>query len=462
MSDALHAPMNSKQEKQAFYRMVFMLVLPIAMQNLINTAVSSADVVMLNYVSQEALAAVSLATQITFILNVIFYGVSSGASVLTAQYWGKKDYRTIEKIMGITFRISLSVSAVFAAGAIFVPRMLMKIYTGDEALIKEGVMYLRVVGISFMFMAISMMYLNIMRSMERVVLSTVTYFISFIVNIILNATFIFGLFGAPKLGVMGVAIATTSARFVEMMICIIDTRRSRTVKFRLKYLIEKNTELVKDFFKYALPAMGNELMWGTGFSMYTVIMGHLSSDAIAANSIIQVARNLVSVVGFGMANGSAVVIGKAIGEGRADAAKVYAKRLMRVTLISGLVGAALLVLVRPFVLNFAGDLTETAQGYLSIMLWINVQYVVGMIMNSFLICGVFRAGGDAKYGFYCDTIALWLVFVPLGALCGYVLKLPVMWVYFVICMDEFGKLPFNLFHYYKRNWARNVTRDWDT
>ena len=461
MSDAMNAPMNSRLEKRAFYRMVFFLVLPITLQNLINTAVSSADVVMLNYVGQEALAAVSLATQVTFVLNLFYFGISSGSAVLTAQYWGKKDYRTIERIMGIAFRIALIVSAGFTLAAFAVPGLLMKIFTGDEALIKEGIVYLRVVGLSFLFMAISVNYLNIMRSMERVVLSTVTYLVSFVVNVFLNAVLIFGLFGAPKLGVMGVAIATTTARFVEMLICLVDMGKSRTVRFRLKHMLEKNAELTKDFFKYALPAMANEIMWGTGFSMYTVIMGHLSSDAIAANSIVQVVRNLATVIGFGLANGSAVVIGKVIGEGSTEKARLYANRLIKITLTSGIIGGLLMIALRPFILSFAGDLTATAHSYLNTMLWINVPYVTFMVMNCLLIVGFFRAGGDAKYGFYCDTIALWLVFIPLGALCGYVLKLPVMWVYFVICMDEAGKLPFNLYHYFKTNWARNITRDWN-
>lgn len=460
MSEALRAPLNSKQEKQGFYRMIFMLVLPIAAQNLINTAVSSADVVMLKYVGQDALAAVSAATQVSFILSLFFYGLASGASVLTAQYWGKRDYRTIERIMGIAFRISLCVALVFSVAAMFFPEMLMKAFTGDDALIREGKIYLRVVSVSFLFMSISTMYLNMMRSMERVVLSTVTFLISFVVNVTLNATLIFGLFGLPKLGVLGVAIATSTARLVEMVICLIDSARSKAVRLRVKYIFERNRELTGDFFRYSLPAMGNEIIWGTGFSMYTVIMGHLSSDALAANSLIQVVRNLASVIGFGLANGSAVVIGKALGEGREDVARLYAKRLLVMTTIAGLIGGLIMMTLRPFILNFGSDLTATAQSYLNTMMWINVYYVIGQIMNTFLICGVFRAGGDVKYGFYCDTIALWCVFIPLGFLCGYVLKLPVMVVYLVLCLDEGAKFPVNLYHYFKSNWARNITREW--
>ena len=455
MTETVSAPVGSKAEKKSFYRMVFRLALPIALQNLINTALSSADVVMLNYVSQEALAAVSLATNISFILGSVYFGMSSGASVLISQYWGKRDYDTIERVMGIAFRISMTVALVFAVAATLFPAALMRLYTGDEKLIVEGTTYLRVVGVSFLFMGVSMMYLNMMRAMERVVLSTATYFISFITNVILNAFFIF----VMHMGVLGVALATTIARFVEMAICIVDGRRSCGVRFRMKYLFEKNALLMKDFIRLALPSMGNEIIWGLGFSMYSVILGHLSSDAVAANSIVSVVRNLATVVGFGLANGSAIVIGKAIGENRGDTVKLYARRMLKVTGISALAAAVIIVLVRPLILSFASELTETAHGYLSTMLWINTYYSAGMILNSFLICGVFRAGGDAKYGFVADTIAMWCVFVPLGFLCGYVLKLPVMWVYFVICLDESFKFPVFLYHYLRKNWARNITRD---
>lgn len=455
MTETVSAPVGSKAEKKAFYRMVFRLALPIALQNLINTALSSADVVMLNYVSQEALAAVSLATNISFILSSVYFGMSSGASVLISQYWGKRDYDTIERVMGIAFRISMTVALVFAAASMLFPTALMRLYTGDEKLIVEGTTYLRVVGVSFLFMGVSMMYLNMMRAMERVVLSTATYFISFITNVILNAFFIF----VMHMGVLGVALATTIARFVEMAICIVDGRRSHSVRFRMKYLFEKNALLMKDFIRLALPSMGNEIIWGLGFSMYSVILGHLSSDAVAANSIVSVVRNLATVVGFGLANGSAIVIGKAIGENRGDTVKLYARRMLKVTGISALAAAVIIVLVRPLILSFASELTETAHGYLSTMLWINTYYAAGMILNTFLICGVFRAGGDAKYGFVADTIAMWCVFVPLGFLCGYVLRLPVMWVYFVICMDESCKFPVFLYHYLRKNWARNITRE---
>lgn len=460
MSEAIQAPVGSREEKKAFNGMLFRLVLPIVIQNLLNNAISSVDVIMLNRVGQSALAAVSLATQFSFVLGMIFSGLASGAAVLTAQYWGKKDYRTIEKIMGIAFRLALLFSAAFALSAICMPRALMSIFTGEKALIEEGAVYLRVVGISFLFMGVSTMYLNMMRSMERVVISTVTYAVGFGVNVVLNSAFIFGWFGLPKMGILGVALATVIARFVQLMICLVDAARSSTVRLRIRYIIQSNALLMKDFFKYALPALGNDLVWGVGISMYSVIIGHMSSDAVAANSIIKVVHNLACVAGLGLSNGAGVIIGKTIGAGDADRAKKYASRLLRMTWAASSVCALVMIAIHPAIMAFGGELTETARGYLSAMIWINAYYALAKCVNSFTLCGVIRAGGDAKFGFILETIALWCVFIPLGAFCGYVLKLPVMAVYTILWMDEATKYPVILRRYLKGEWARNITREW--
>lgn len=461
MSEATLAPVGSREEKKAFNRTLFRLVLPIVVQSLLNNAISSVDVVMLNFVGQNALASVSLATQFSFVLNMIFSGLASGAAVLTAQYWGKKDYRTIEKIMGIAFRFSLLFSTAFALAAICVPELLMKIFTGEQALIRDGALYLRVVGLSFLFMGIATMYLNMMRSMERVVLSTVTYAVGFVVNIILNSAFIFGWFGLPEMGILGVALATLISRFVQLLICLADAARSKTVKLRVKYIIQSNALLMKDFFRFALPALGNDLVWGVGISMYSVIIGHMSSDAVAANSIVKVVHNLACVAGLGFSNGAGIIIGNTIGAGDTDRAKKYASRLLKMTWVASSVCALIMIALHPAIMAFGSDLTETARGYLNVMIWINAYYAVAKCVNSFTLCGVIRAGGDAKFGFILETVALWCVFIPLGAFCGYVLKLPVMAVYTILWMDEAAKYLVILKRYLKGDWARNITREWN-
>ena len=220
----------------------------------------------------------------------------------------------------------------------------------------------------------------------------------------------------------------------------------------------KNKVLSSDFFKYSLPAFGNEIVWGVAFSMYSVIMGHLGSDIVAANAVVVVARNLGTVACFGIANAGAILLGKSIGAGYTETVKTDASRFCRLTLIAGILGGIVIFLLKPLFLHMA-DLTPAAQGYLNIMLLINMYYVIGQAVNSAVICGVFRSGGDSKWGFICDTIDMWGYAVPLGFIAAFVLKLPPMWVYFLICTDEFVKIPFVYRHYKSYKWLKNITRE---
>lgn len=442
----------------SFSRNLLRLAVPIVLQNLVTTAVSSADVIMLGFVSQDALAAGSLASQIMFILNLVYSGISSGVIMLAAQYWGKQDTLTIERIMGIGMRISILISTVFFILAFFFPALLMRIFTNDMQLVSTGIPYLKIVSFSYLFMSISQVYLCTMRTIERVIFATAANASALLLNILLNAVFIFGLLGAPKMGIAGVALATTIARGIEFVICMLDALKFKTIRFRPSTIFERHKLLFADFMKYSLPAFGNEVSWGLAFSMYSVIMGHLGSDIVAANAVVVVARNLGTVSCFGIANAGAILLGKSIGAGLMETVKADASKFCKITFISGMIGGIFIFLLRPLFMNMA-DLTATAQGYLNIMLFINMYYVLGQAMNTAVICGVFRSGGDSKWGFICDTIDMWGYAVPMGFFTAFVLKLPPMWVYFIICTDEFVKIPFVYKHYKSYKWLKNITRE---
>ena len=442
----------------SFNKDILRLAIPIVLQNIVTTAVNSADVIMLGFVGQDALSAGSLANQVMFILNLVYTGISSGVIMLAAQYWGKKDTKTIEHIMGIGMQLSIFISSIFFIMAFFFPHVLMRIFTNDINLITAGIPYLRMVSFSYLFMSFSQIYLCAMRSIERVHFSTVTNAVALILNIILNAVFIFGLFGAPKLGILGVALATVIARAVEFTICVIDNFIPKAIHFHIKNVLEVNKILFFDFIKYSLPAFGNEIVWGVAFSMYSVIMGHLDSDIVAANAVVVVARNLGTVACFGIADAGAIILGKSIGSGNTDTIKSDSSRFVKITSMSAVLGGIVIFLLRPVFFTMA-DLTPTAQSYLSIMLFINMYYIVGQAFNTAMICGVFRSGGDSKWGFFCDIIDMWCYSVPLGFISAFVLKLPPMLVYFLICTDEFVKIPFVYKHYKSYKWLKNITRD---
>ncbi|MDE7016824.1 MAG: polysaccharide biosynthesis C-terminal domain-containing protein, partial [Lachnospiraceae bacterium] len=271
-------------KKDVFYRQIFKLVLPIIIQNLLSAAVSSADVVMLNSVGQSSISAVSLAAQYSSVLFMVFYGLGTGATILCAQYYGKGDLHAIQIVEGIAMRFSILISLALACFAVFLPDGMMRIFTNDEELIRIGASYLRCMSVSYLCWGITEVYLAVLRSIGRVVVSTVMNVTAFSLNIFLNAVFIFGLFGAPKLGAMGVAIATSLSRLIELVLCFGVSFASKDIKLDFRYLFVRNKTLFSDFIKLSLPALGNDISWSVAFSMHSVIIGHLGTDAVAAKS----------------------------------------------------------------------------------------------------------------------------------------------------------------------------------
>ena len=450
--------MGENVRKDTFYNQIFKLVLPIIIQNLLSAAVSSADVVMLNYVGQSSISAVSLASQYANVLFMVFYGLGTGATMLCAQYYGKGDRKAIQVVEGIALRFSMLISAAFAAMALFFPELMMRLFTNDAELITVGASYLRFMSVSYLCWGITEVYLAVLRSVGRVTISTALNVLAFSLNIILNAVFIFGLFGAPKLGAMGVAIATSLSRLIELMACFVVSHLSKDIKLDFRYLFVRNKPLFSDFVKLSLPALGNDISWSVAFSMYSVILGHLGTDVVAANSFVTVVRNFGTVMCFGMASAGGILLGNMIGENKMEEAQAGSKKLMKLTVISGAIGGLIILAATPFVLKYA-SLSEQAMHYLKYMLLINTYYVMGAAVNTSLICGVFRAGGDSKFGFVCDTIDMWCYAVPLGFIAAFVLKLPVMAVYFLLCTDEFVKWPWVIGHYRSGKWLNNITRD---
>lgn len=445
-------------KKDDFYRQMFKLAIPIIIQNLLSAAVNSSDVIMLNYVGQSAISAVSLAANYSNILFMVYYGLGTGASLLCAQYFGKKNMQAIHAVEGIALRFSLAISVLVALAAFTMPQRMLLLFTSDQELIAIGSSYIRIMGITYLCWGVTEIYLAILRSIGRVMISMTLNMLAFGLNILLNAVFIFGLFGAPKLGVTGVAIATASSRLIQLVACVIVSLLSKDVKLNPAYMFIRSKTLLNDFIHLSLPALGNDLSWSVAFSMYSVILGHLGTEAVAANSLVTVVRNVGSVFCFAIASAGTILLGRVMGQEELEKSKSYASRMLKMTVVAGAVGGVIVLAVTPFVLRFA-FLNDTAMHYLKYMLLINSYYIMGSAVNTALIAGVFRAGGDTKFGLICDTIDMWVYAVPLGFFAAFVLKLPVLWVYFLLCTDEFVKWPWVIRHYRKGEWAKNITRE---
>lgn len=445
-------------KKDDFYRQMFKLAIPIIIQNLLSAAVNSSDVIMLNYVGQSAISAVSLAANYSNILFMVYYGLGTGASLLCAQYFGKKNMQAIHAVEGIALRFSLAISALVALAAFTIPQRMLLLFTSDQELIAIGSSYIRIMGITYLCWGVTEIYLAILRSIGRVTISMALNMLAFGLNILLNAVFIFGLFGAPKLGVTGVAIATASSRLIQLIACVIVSLLSKDVKLNPIYMFIRSKTLLNDFIHLSLPALGNDLSWSVAFSMYSIILGHLGTEAVAANSLVTVVRNVGSVFCFAIASAGTILLGRVMGQGELEKSKSYASGMLKMTVVAGAVGGVIVLAVTPFVLRFA-SLNDTAMHYLKYMLLINSYYIMGSAVNTALIAGVFRAGGDTKFGLICDTIDMWVYAVPLGFFAAFVVKLPVLWVYFLLCTDEFVKWPWVIHHYRKGEWAKNITRE---
>ncbi|MBQ6508893.1 MAG: MATE family efflux transporter [Flexilinea sp.] len=440
------------------YRRIAQLTLPIVLQNLLTAAVSSTDAIMLNFVGQAHISAVSLAAQYASILFNILYGLGTGISMLGAQYYGKGDLKTVEAVEGIALRFSVPISLLFGSGAFFFPEVMMRVFTPEPELIGIGARYLRILSVSYLCWGILEIYLSTLRSIGRVTICMVLNVTAFSLNIFLNAVFIFGLFGAPKLGAAGVALATTISRVAELILVLIVSARSRDIKLRPSLMFVKNRLLFRDFLSMALPALGNDISWSLAFSLYSVIIGQfLGSDMVAANSFATMVRHFGVVLSSGLASAGGILVGQMIGSGRMKEAEETAGKFVKLTVLSGLVGGAAVLTAMPFVLRFA-DITQTGKEYLRVMLFINSYYIMGIAINTTLIGGIFRAGGDSRFGLIVDTIDMWCFAVPLGFFSAAVLKLPPLWVYFLLCTDEFVKWPWVIGHYKSRKWLKNITR----
>lgn len=447
-----------KTEQRIFYRKLWMLVLPIACQNLMSALVSASDAIMLGMLNQESMSAVSLASQVQFVLSLFFIALTIGTTILAAQYWGKQDIEAIEHVLAFATVLSVLVSVLFFVAALVFPTFLMRIFTNDELLIRLGANYLRSVSWSYLFAAVSQIYLCVMKNSGRTLKSTVYSIVSMLLNIGLNAVLIFGLFGVTAQGIVGAARATVIARAVELALVLWENRKADVVRIRLSRVLHVDPVLRKDFWEYTSPVLANELVWGCGFTMFTVIMGHLGSDAVAANSYANIVKNLISCFCMGIGTGSGIIIGNELGKGNLEAAKREGGELCRLSIVSGVISGILILLLMPVVLGNVGNLTAAAHHYLKMMLFICAYYMVGKAINSTTVAGIFCAGGDTKFGFLCDLITMWVIIIPAGFLAGFVFDLPVLVVYAILNLDEFVKIPAVYRNYKKYKWVKDLTR----
>lgn len=441
-----------------FCRKLVQLTAPIALQSLMLASVAASDAIMLGSVAQDSMAAVSLATQIQFIQNMLLTAFVSAAGILGAQYWGKGDKRSVNDIFCLSLRYCGVISVLFFLGCLFFPRYLMMIFTDEEALISIGIRYLKVAGWSYLLTGISQCFLILMKVTEHAAQTAMVSSGAVIINIILNGIFIYGLFGLPAMGVQGAALATLIARMIELFWCILCSRKKGYFHPDWSRFMKRFPLLGADFRKCALPLLGAHLFWGVGFTSYTAFMGHMGADAAAANSIAAVVRDLICCLCDGISSGGGILIGNELGSGNLERGKLYGDRLTKLSFICGFLSTGIMLLATPPVLGFV-KLTEQAGDYLVGMMVIMAVYMIGRSVNTIIINGIFAAGGDTMFDMYSLAVSMWGIAIPLAAAGTFLFHWPVLVVYACTCLDEVGKIPWVMLHYRKYGWVKDLTRN---
>ncbi|MBI6090136.1 MATE family efflux transporter [Clostridium perfringens] len=444
-----------------FYRLLFSIALPIAVQNLITFMVSMVDTLMVGALGEIQLSAVSIANNLFFVLTILMFGLAGGSNIMISQYWGKGNVKTIHKILAIMYRVCLLITGIFIFIALFLPKYFMGIFTTDKVGIDFGASYLRIVCIGYLFYSITNCTIMMLRSVKTVSISIIVYTASLVVNSILNWIFIFGNLGAPELGIRGAAIATVCARITEFSIVLVFMFiYERKIGLKIEHLLKLDKEILKDYVGLCTPVLCNELLWAIGASMISVIVGRMGTEVVAANSINGVAHQFVTVFIFGMSNATAVIIGNTIGEGKKEKAKEYAYSIGIFSVVMGCISGLMILLIKPFVVNFYNVSYSTKLIAMEIMTVTSGIIVFQSLASNFMM-GVLRGGGDAKFVLINDLIFMWLVAIPGGFFVAFVLELPVALVFLVIKCDEILKSLTSVYRVISGKWVNDVTKDYE-
>lgn len=443
-------------EKQFLLNMLA-IAIPIALQNMISFGVAMMDSVMLGGLGDKAISAANLGGQPFSLLMSIGFGLSSGGSVLIAQYWGRGDVARIRTVMRLSMQIVFTASSLMTLVCLLFPQQVMGLYSNEAEIVAAAAQYLQLVALSYLPYSISNNYIMSLRAVEKVTVSAAIYGTSFFVNVFFNYVFIFGAFGAPALGVRGAAVGTILARCSELLLVTIYMyAKEDTIGFRFSDCFRLKNEMIQDYTRHSLPVLGNELLWGLGISVTAAIIGRIGSVFVTANSIAAVLNQLALVSVIGVGNAAAVITGKLIGEGRMQRAKRAANTILLGSVFVGMFNCAMIFILRPIFLSFYRITPEAYEAAYTVMGVLALLHL-SLAIDITCIIGILRGGGDTKTAFAFDCGALWLVSVPMGVLSGLVWGWPVPLVYVMLKLDSPIKTILSLIRLKSGAWIRNVT-----
>ncbi|WP_040330090.1 MATE family efflux transporter [Clostridium ihumii] len=450
---------KSFKEDKKFYKRLFLITLPIVIQNLIASSLNMLDTMMIGQVGEVELASVGIANQYYFLFNLIIMGISAGCGVFIAQLWGKKDEKNIKRTLGIGLIGGILATLVFGLIGLLIPEKIMAIFNIDPKVIEIGSEYLVIVVMSYLFTSITFNYAAALRSVGNTVLPMWASFIGLLTNGFLNYVLIFGKFGAPVLGVKGAALATVTARVFECTIILIGVYSKKNVlRAKLSEFVGISKEVFKGLYKVTLPIILNEACWGLGNVTYAAIYGRIGTGASASIQICTTIMNLFMIITFGLANASVVIIGNEIGANREEEGKVYAKRISKLAIIVSIILAGILALSASSILSMF-NVSENVKRDSLYILYIYSAILIIRVYNAVMIVGVLRGGGDATYGSLVQGITLWCIGIPLAFIGAFVIKLPVYLVVLMTFAEEAIKVVVMLKRFKSGKWIHNMVKD---
>lgn len=440
-----------------FLTKMFRLASPIMLQQFIFSSLGMVDTMMIGQLGDISVAAVGIANQVFFLVTLLFFGITSGSAIFTAQFWGQKDVRRINQVLGLSTLMCLVGGGIFSLAALISPGWIMGLYTNDAAVVSQGLGYLRITALSYLLSAVSYSYFAILRSIEQVRLPMTVSLVALSLNSILNFGLIFGNLGLPELGVNGAAAATLIARFIETSLTLyLVYKRKLPLGVRTRDLVRWTDIEFKKFFRTTLPVIITEIIWSLGTTTYSAIYAHISTQSIAAYNIAIALDRLVFVVFIGLGNACAIMIGNQIGSGRPEQAAIYGKKY----LLIGLMGAAgfglLMFLIKNPILSLYRVSPQTIQFAERILLVMILSLPIRSL-NLILLIGILRSGGDTIFAMLIDAGVIWAVGVPMALLGAFVFNLPVYLVYLMVITEEILKATLGLIRFLRGRWVNTLT-----
>ena len=441
---------------RTFLRELLLIAIPISFQQLINASLNMIDVIMVGQLGETAIAALGLSNQVFFVLILLLFGATSGMAIFTAQFWGRQEIEPIRKVLGMSLISAVGIALIFTLAATLIPETVLGFYTNDIEVIDLGSSYLRIVGFTYIPIAIATAYIAVLRSIQLIRLTVIATVSALIFKTILGYGLIFGIGGLPALGVRGAAIGTASGWTLELVLLLVLIYSQKTpLAANPLTFFSFDIYFFGRVLKTALPAVANELFWSLGITTYNAIYAHIGTDSIAAINVNATIEELGFVVFMGLGNACAVMVGNRIGAKREDEAFEIVKRVMLLGVTFALAIGVVIFFLRDVVVGLY-DLSPSGAHNVRMLMLVMASFLWIRMFNFTVFIGALRAGGDTRFALIMEICSIWLIGVPAAYTGAFIFHLPVYWVYLMVIMEEIAKAFVSWWRFKSRRWIHNL------